>query len=253
MKYFVSADIHGFYDIWMQELNNKGFDINNPEHKIIVCGDLFDRGNQPKEIIKFILEHKDKVILIKGNHEDLMEQMIARNKNDYGDIRNGTAQTIVDLYEQWLITEFDLSKISKETGLDEVLSMCIDYFETENYILCGSRGWFTDRSMQTASQNVDYSKIINREIIRLKMSLEAAKTLKNQSNKEILAFLHFPPVWSDFRCDEIINLLSEYGIKRCYFGHIHGVYTVPSTFVDSGISFCMISADFLDFIPQIIP
>ena len=159
MKYFVSADIHGFYDIWMQELNNKGFDIDNPEHKIIVCGDLFDRGNQPKEIIKFILEHKDKVILIKGNHEDLMEQMIARNKNDYGDIRNGTAQTIVDLYEQWLITEFDLSKISKETGLDEVLSMCIDYFETEHYIFvhgwipCVEECYFYDADWRTARKD----------------------------------------------------------------------------------------------------
>lgn len=134
MKYFVFGDIHGFYDEWQSELKEKGFDISNPEHKIILCGDLFDRGSQPKEIIEFVLKHKDKVILIRGNHEDLMKQMIERNSSDYGDLCNGTAQTIVDLYPEWQISEFDLKKIAKETRLQEVLDMCIDYYETKHYI-----------------------------------------------------------------------------------------------------------------------
>lgn len=139
MKYFVCSDIHGFFDEWQSALSKKGFDINNPNHKIIVCGDLFDRGHQPKQIIDFILSNKDKFILIRGNHEDLMQGMIDRNKNTYGDLRNGTAQTIVDLYPQWQISEFDLKKIAKETRLQEVLDSCIDYYETEHYIFV--HGW----------------------------------------------------------------------------------------------------------------
>lgn len=139
MKYFVSGDIHGFYDEWQSALKEKGFDISNPEHKIILCGDLFDRGSQPKEIIEFVLKHKDKVILIRGNHEDLMQQMIDRNSSDYGDLCNGTAQTIVDLYPEWQISEFDLKKIAKKTRLQEVLDMCVDYYETTHYIFV--RGW----------------------------------------------------------------------------------------------------------------
>lgn len=139
MKYFVSGDIHGFFDEWQNALKEKGFDLNNPEHKIILCGDLFDRGSQPKEIIDFVLKHKDKVILIRGNHEDLMEQMIERNSSDYGDLCNGTAQTIVDLYPEWQISEFDLKKIAKETRLQEVLDMCVDYYETKHYIFV--HGW----------------------------------------------------------------------------------------------------------------
>ena len=80
MKYFVSADIHSFYDEWMVALDKAMFDIENPEHKIIICGDLFDRGRQPKEIIDFVLRNKEKIIYIKGNHEDLLEELIARNK-----------------------------------------------------------------------------------------------------------------------------------------------------------------------------
>lgn len=139
MKYFVSGDIHGFYDEWQNALKDKDFDLNNPEHKIILCGDLFDRGSQPKEIIDFVLKHKDKVILIRGNHEDLMEQMIERNSSDYGDLCNGTAQTIVDLYPEWQISEFDLKKIAKKTRLQEVLDMCVDYYETTHYIFV--HGW----------------------------------------------------------------------------------------------------------------
>ena len=124
--------------------------------------------------------------------------------------------------------------------------------EAENYILAGSRGWFTDRSMQTASQDVDYEKIMNREIIRLGMSLDAAEKLKAKTGKEILVFLHFPPLWGDFRCDEILSLLKKHEIKRCYFGHIHSSYQLPSTFHEDEIRFQLIAADYLDFIPQIL-
>ena len=139
MKFFVCADIHGYFEEWQTALKEKEFDINNPEHKIIICGDLFDRGHQPKEIIDFILSYKDKFILIRGNHEDLMQDMIDRNSSDFGDLSNGTAQTIVDLYPEWLISEFDLSKIAKQSKLQDILDMCIDYFETKHYIFV--HGW----------------------------------------------------------------------------------------------------------------
>ena len=139
MKYFISADIHGFYDEWQTALRDSGFDISNPKHKIIVCGDLFDRGHQPKEIIDFILSHKDKFILIRGNHEDLMQEMIDRNYYLRHDLTNGTVYTMFDLYQGWRISEFNYKKIAKETGLQEVLDMCVDYFETKNCIFV--HGW----------------------------------------------------------------------------------------------------------------
>lgn len=139
MKYFVCADIHGFYNEWQYSLKEKGFDINDPTHKIIVCGDLFDRGRQPKEIIDYILSNKDKFILIRGNHEDLMGKMIDRNSSNFADLSNGTAQTMVDLYPEWQISKFDLKKIAKETRLQQILDLCVDYFETKKYIFV--HGW----------------------------------------------------------------------------------------------------------------
>ncbi len=138
MKYFVSADIHGYYDEWMKALDEQGFDINNENHKVIVCGDLFDRGRKPKEIISFILSNPHKFILIRGNHEDIMENMIIRNYPTTDDRSNGTFQTIKDLYPSWQIREFNLEKIAKITKLQEILDMCINYYETEHYVFVHS-------------------------------------------------------------------------------------------------------------------
>ena len=75
-KYFIVADVHGYFDILNQSLKEAGFDENNPEHFFVSLGDLLDRGKQPRECLQFVnsLERK---ILIRGNHEDLMEEMIA--------------------------------------------------------------------------------------------------------------------------------------------------------------------------------
>ncbi len=155
-------------------------------------------------------------------------------------------------HDFWWATNSKMKSFLEENNIQSIDILNNNAYEVEKYIVCGSRGWFTDKSMQTSAQDVDYSKIINRELIRLKMSLDDAIRLKSNTEKEILVFLHFPPVWSDFRCEEILKLLNEYNIKHCYFGHIHSTYTVPSIFFDGGMEFKLISADFLDFIPQFI-
>lgn len=76
-KLFCVSDIHGFYDELQVALDTTGFDKNNPEHWLISCGDNLDRGSQPRQVINFLngLERK---VLIRGNHEDLLEKCIER-------------------------------------------------------------------------------------------------------------------------------------------------------------------------------
>lgn len=94
-KYFVSSDIHSFYDEWMSSLNESGFDINNPEHILIVCGDIFDRGTKPLEVYEFLKNlPKERRILIKGNHEYLLNELVARGFELSHDIHNGTYDTL---------------------------------------------------------------------------------------------------------------------------------------------------------------
>ncbi len=188
---------------------------------VIIPGDISWALTTPdaKEDLLWIDALPGKKIIMKGNHDfwwstvSKMERFFCENSINSIDILNNNAMVV------------------------------------EDYILAGSRGWFVDKSMQTTELNVDYAKIVNREVIRLRMSLDAAAKLQEAENKEILVFFHFPPIWGDYVCEPLLNLLSEYGIKKCFFGHIHGCYTQPAEVEWNGISFRMISADFLNFLP----
>lgn len=155
-------------------------------------------------------------------------------------------------HDFWWSTVSRMKRFFCENCIETIDILNNNACRAESFIIAGSRGWFVDRSVQNTDRDVDYDKIVNREVIRLRMSLEAAKKLQDESYAEILVFLHFPPIWADFRCEPILSLLSEFNIRRCYFGHIHGCYTQSGCFSAEGITFRMISADFLDFIPQII-
>ena len=124
-------------------------------------------------------------------------------------------------------------------------------YVVEDFIVCGTRGWFLEENQQLTVGSVDYKKIMNRELMRLKLSLQAAKLLQTGENvgKEILVFLHFPPVFRSFRSEETLQILHQAGVRRCFFGHIHGVYTEKRENITDGIRFTMISSDFLSFVP----
>lgn len=98
MKYFIVADVHGFYDEMIAALNDAHFDRDNPDHTFVSLGDLFDRGPKPAECLEFVMGlDPDRRILIRGNHEDLMEQAIARGSFLSHDISNGTKGTALTL------------------------------------------------------------------------------------------------------------------------------------------------------------
>ena len=124
-------------------------------------------------------------------------------------------------------------------------------FVCEDFILTGTRGWYQDPTCENMPENADFEKLVAREAARLKLSLDAGKKLADENpGREMLVFLHFPPLWSGLRCEPILSLLHEYGVKRCYFGHIHGNYTAPASFEEGGVRFSLIAADFLNFAPR---
>ena len=238
MSLFVMADLHldiksnqksmeifgNRWQNYVTKIKSNWLHLVTDQDTVIIPGDISWALNLNESIydLKWIDSLPGKKILLKGNHDF------------------------------WWATSSKMNKFLEENEIKSITIMNNNAYIVEDFIVCGSRGWFTDRSMQNAAQNVDYAKIINREIIRLRMSLEEAKKLKGDTDKEIIAFLHFPPVWGDFRCEEILQLLNEYNIKRCYFGHIHSNYTALSHFYEEDIEFKLISADYLDFIPQFI-
>ena len=97
-KYFVCSDIHGFYKEWMISLKKAGYDRNDENHVLIVLGDIFDRGPDPYKIYKFLTSLPDeRLILVRGNHELLLLDLVKRKiEYDY-DHSNGTYQTLISL------------------------------------------------------------------------------------------------------------------------------------------------------------
>ena len=138
----------------------------------------------------------------------------------------------------------------EENGINTIDFLFNNAKETEDFILAGTRGWFSDEDAMKTVTDADFKKLRARELLRLRASLDAAKALQSEEcPKEILVFTHFPPVWSGNANEEFIDLLEEYGIKRVYYGHIHGQYTAPPSFVYRDIQFTITSADYLEFIP----
>ena len=153
MKYYVVADVHGFYDLMVKALTEQGYFTDAAPHKLIICGDLFDRGKQSKELLEFVLGllKKDEVILIRGNHEDLLVDFVEKlptyatmgfqYTHHYG---NGTVHTVRDLTRSTL-TKMSMYPEATAAGLKRselfktVLPAMKNYYETKNYIFV--HGW----------------------------------------------------------------------------------------------------------------
>ncbi len=144
-------------------------------------------------------------------------------------------------HDYWWCTMRKMLQFREENGLDTINFLFNNAYEAENIAVCGTRGWFFDDKSDNAE------KVILREAGRLRTSIQQAQTF----NKEIVAFLHYPVVYESGVCDEILNVLKEYDIKRCYFGHIHGEKTGRyEKYTHEGITFSLISSDFLSFCPK---
>lgn len=145
-----------------------------------------------------------------------------------------------------------LTKIKQAFQANQINTIDILYnnsYLLENVIVCGTRGWYSvDKPIITANIT-DNQKIVNREVIRLRLALKSAQNLQADTGFPIIVFLHFPPVWGDLICREILDVLHEFGVKKCYFGHIHGFSEYPREFIFEDIKFSLISSDHVNFTP----
>ena len=137
-KLFVVSDIHGFYDELRIALDNAGFDAENEEHWLITCGDHFDRGSAPAEVMKYLMNLPRKV-LVKGNHEQLLLDCCNRGAWYSHDISNGTYKTICDLGGADEGFPFEVCCIRTLGKTSTFIDEMVNYFETENYIFV--HGW----------------------------------------------------------------------------------------------------------------
>ena len=114
---------------------------------IIVCGDLFDRGLQSKELQSFVMQllKKKKIILIRGNHEDLVLELIENYADYMFDIKsshhwyNRTFQTLLDLtgmsYNDATTCLLEFKRRARETDyIKSIIPKMKNFYETEHYV-----------------------------------------------------------------------------------------------------------------------
>lgn len=148
MRYYVTADTHGFYSILESSLRQNGFFVDKTPHKLMILGDLMDRGNEAVKIQNFVLSlmEKDGVILIRGNHEDLFQTLVTEDAGlPYAyHVQNGTYDTALQLtgYDKIMARVENRAFAAKamETPFYKVIMPAmLNYYETEHYIF--THGW----------------------------------------------------------------------------------------------------------------
>lgn len=204
-------DIFGWKDYESRIKENWNSKVK--ENDLVILGGDFSWSMDLKDTYKdfeFIHKLPGKKILIKGNH-------------DY-----------------WWGTLTKMKKYINEIGFNDINFLYNNSYEFEGKIICGTRGWnFTDLQE-------DDEKIYNREIQRLKLSLEDA-VKKYGTDKEIIVCLHYPPLKTN-EISDFVRVMEEYNVTKCIYGHLHGPahkFIVEKN-IDN-IQYIMTSCDYTNF------
>ena len=190
----------------------RGFDLLREEDLCVICGDLCWAMDLESALpdFQFLQNLPGEKLILKGNH-------------DY-----------------WWTTAAKMTAFFERNGLDSLHLLHNNCMLWEDLALCGTRGWFYEEETGTEHD----AKILRREVGRLETSLKAAE------GKEKLVFLHYPPLYQFYRCPEIMDLLTGYGVRECFYGHIHGKGAHAAFIGESGgVKYRLVSGDYLDFFP----
>ena len=166
---------------------------------------------------------------------------LADTRRDFAFLHSLPGQKLImkGNHDYWWSTANKMNAFFAAEGFDTLRLLHNNSYTVDGYALCGTRGWLFD-----AGEPHD-EKVMNREIGRLRLSLAAA-----EPGREKLVFLHYPPVYTGADAPEIVAVLKEYGIRRCFYAHLHGkaIRFAVQGEVD-GIRYKLVSADGLHFCP----
>ena len=127
-----------------------------------------------------------------------------------------------------------------------------DAYDAGDVVFCGTRGWTLPQTggAETADgpAGTQDEKIYRREVMRLEMSLQAARRLAGE--RPVFAMMHYPPLLPEYARSgtEFTRLLTQYGVCRCVYGHLHGP-SVQRGFsgLYNGVQYDLVSCDALRF------
>lgn len=168
---------------------------------------------QAKADFEFINSYPGRKLFVKGNH-------------DY-----------------WWNTVSKFTKFCEENGFENLHLLHNTCFFYGDLALCGTRGWFFEEEQEGTHDE----KVFKRELIRLEASLQAA------GEKEKICFLHYPPRYRGYTCDEILEIFKKYDVKHCIYGHLHGdSHKLALEGSSDGTDYTLVAADYVNFRPVLI-
>lgn len=145
-------------------------------------------------------------------------------------------------HDYWWNTVKKINEFLEASGFGSISILNNDAISVDGFSVCASKGYMIGESQHD-------KKLLARECQRLSLSLEKGLCLGG----EIVAFLHYPPITKDFIVSDLISVLKKYGVKKCFYGHLHGKsHKRAFTGEYDGIFYDLVSADYLNFIPKII-
>ena len=190
----------------------RGFEAVKPEDTVVLCGDI-SWGMSLEE---------------------------AREDFAFLDNLPGRKLLMKGNHDYWWTTAQKMRRFFQENGFSTLELLHNNCYFYGGVALCGTRGWFYEEDRGEHS-----AKIFNRELIRLEASLKAGGV------GEKFCFLHYPPLYQGYRCQEIIDLLERYGVTRCYYGHLHGgSHRLAVSGLQGKVEYHLVAADYLGFQPE---
>ena len=206
-------DIFGGAWVGYMEKLRQGMQVLTGEDTLVLMGDLSWALDleSAKADFAWIAALPGRKIILKGNH-------------DY-----------------WWSTAAKFTKYCQENGFENLFLLNNNCYFYEDTAICGTRGWFYEE--ERSGQHDE--KVFRRELGRLEASLKAA------GEREKLVFLHYPPRYKGYECPEILALLERYGVRRCFYGHLHGgSRSLAREGLWNNVEYRLLSADQLDFRPM---
>jgi len=208
-----SMEIFKGWENYVNKLEENWRRVVAPEDTVVIIGDISwaMRLEDSKKDLEFIDKLPGRKIFIKGNH-------------DY-----------------WWSTTSKVNNFLKENNFESISILYNSSVNVENVGICGTRGW-----MFKVLSDQD-KKILSREVERLRRSIDAAR----DADLVPIVFLHYPPMYGKEESMDIINLLIEKKVKKCYYGHIHGDGSIKKVIEGDykGIEFKLVSCDYIKFCP----
>lgn len=218
----VDKPMHVFGARWQnheQQLYENWWSVVKPEDTVVIPGDISWAMHLPEALpdLRFLNELPGRKLLSRGNHDYWWTSL---RKMEY----------FCELY-----------------GLSTLEFLRNNAVVYEDNLICATRGWILpDDSEFTVSDE----KILLREVARLKLSLDAAQSIRRPHHR-LIVFLHYPPLTRSLGSSVFTDLMHKYSVDICCYGHIHASMSplVMSNVELEGIRYWLTASDQIDFKP----